>query len=139
MRPNRGVALILALLVLSFLTILGSALLTTATIDVWISENYKTATQNLYLTEAAIDQARDGLRVSANTATQLLTAAAGTDGLLATSPDLTVLLASDDQPLSCVLVRSGQEPVVVNLDIAVVEKPEEVHWVDDIHPGPKGR
>ena len=47
--------------------------------------------------------------------------------------------ASDDQPLSCVLVRSGQEPVVVNLDIPVVEKPEEVHWVDNIHPGPKGR
>src|SRR5204863_2426976 len=44
--------------------------------------------------------------------------------------------ASDDQPLSCVLVRSGQEPVVVNLDIPVVEKPEEVHWVDNIHAGP---
>jgi len=27
---------------------------------------------------------------------------------------------------------------VVNLDIPVVEKPEEVHWVDNIHPGPKG-
>src|ERR687893_2684308 len=38
--------------------------------------------------------------------------------------------ANDDEPLSCVLVRSGQEPVVVNLDIPVVEKPEEVHWVD---------
>ena len=34
--------------------------------------------------------------------------------------------ASDEQPLSCVLVRSGQEPVVVNLDIPTVEKPEEV-------------
>ena len=45
--------------------------------------------------------------------------------------------ASDDQPLSCVLVRSGQEPVVVNLDIPVVEKPEEVHWVDNIHSAPK--
>src|SRR3954470_22052695 len=45
--------------------------------------------------------------------------------------------ASDDQPLSCVLCRSGQEPVVVNLDIPVVEKPEEVHWVDNIHPAPK--
>ena len=45
--------------------------------------------------------------------------------------------ASDDEPLSCVLVRSGQEPVVVNLDIPVVEKPEEVHWVDNIHPAPK--
>ena len=45
--------------------------------------------------------------------------------------------ASDDEPLSCVLCRSGQEPVVVNLDIPVVEKPEEVHWVDNIHPAPK--
>jgi len=42
--------------------------------------------------------------------------------------------ASDDAPLSCVLVRSGQEPVVVNLDLPNVEpNPEEVHWVDDIH------
>ena len=45
--------------------------------------------------------------------------------------------ASPDSPLSCVVVRSGQEPVVVNLDIPVVEKPEEVHWVDNIHPAPK--
>jgi uncharacterized RmlC-like cupin family protein len=44
--------------------------------------------------------------------------------------------ASDTEPLSCVLCRSGQEPVVVNLDIPVVEKPEEVHWVDNIHPHP---
>ncbi len=45
--------------------------------------------------------------------------------------------ASDDDPLSCVVVRSGQEPVVVNLDIPAVEKPEEVRWVDDIHSAPK--
>src|SRR5216117_2680697 len=44
--------------------------------------------------------------------------------------------ANDDQPLSCVLVRSGQEPVVVNLDLPVVEAPEEVHWVDNLHPKP---
>ena len=43
------------------------------------------------------------------------------------------------EPLSCVLVRSGQEPVVVNLDIPVVEKPEEGHWVDNIHPAPKNK
>ena len=47
--------------------------------------------------------------------------------------------ANDDEPLSCVLVRSGQEPVVVNLDIPVVEKPEEVHWVDNIHPDPNAK
>ena len=45
--------------------------------------------------------------------------------------------ASETEPLSCVLCRSGQEPVVVNLDIPVVEKPEAVHWVDNIHPAPK--
>jgi uncharacterized RmlC-like cupin family protein len=45
--------------------------------------------------------------------------------------------ASDDQPLSCVLVRSGQDPVVVNLDLPNVEpNPEEVRWVDDIHRPP---
>ena len=43
--------------------------------------------------------------------------------------------ASKDQPLRCVLVRSDQEPVVVNLDIPAVEEPEDVYWVDPIHPG----
>ncbi len=42
--------------------------------------------------------------------------------------------ASDAAPLTCVLVRSGQEPVVVNLDLPNVEpNPEAVQWVDDIH------
>jgi uncharacterized RmlC-like cupin family protein len=42
--------------------------------------------------------------------------------------------AQPDQPLECVIVRSGQEPIVVNLEIATVEPPEEVRWVDPIHP-----
>jgi len=41
--------------------------------------------------------------------------------------------ASASEPLECVLVRSGQEPVVVNLDIAPVEPPEEIRWIDEIH------
>jgi uncharacterized RmlC-like cupin family protein len=44
--------------------------------------------------------------------------------------------ASENEVLSCVLVRSGQEPVVVNLDIEPVESPESVYWVDEIHPHP---
>ncbi len=40
------------------------------------------------------------------------------------------------ESLSCVLVRSDQEPVVVNLDIPAVEEPEEVYWVDPIHSQP---
>jgi len=31
--------------------------------------------------------------------------------------------ASEDEPLSCVVVRSDQEPVVVNLDITAVQDP----------------
>lgn len=41
--------------------------------------------------------------------------------------------ASAGEPLECVVVRSGQEPVVVNLDISTVEPPEEIRWVDDVH------
>ena len=41
--------------------------------------------------------------------------------------------AGDAEPLSCVVVRSGQEPVVVNLEIPVAEEPEEVRWIDDVH------
>ena len=43
--------------------------------------------------------------------------------------------ASPNAPLSCVVVRSDQEPVVVNLDLPDIEAdPEHVQWVDDIHP-----
>jgi uncharacterized RmlC-like cupin family protein len=41
--------------------------------------------------------------------------------------------ASDVEPLSCVLVRSGRDPVVINLDVTTVEPPEAVRWVDDLH------
>jgi uncharacterized RmlC-like cupin family protein len=43
--------------------------------------------------------------------------------------------ASSDEPLDCVLVRSDQESVVVNLDIAPIEPPETVPWIDPIHRG----
>jgi hypothetical protein len=39
------------------------------------------------------------------------------------------------EPLECVLVRSDQEAVVVNLDIEPVETVEEV-WTDPNHPAP---
>jgi uncharacterized RmlC-like cupin family protein len=44
--------------------------------------------------------------------------------------------ASSDETLECVLVRSDNEAVVVNLDIEPVEKPEAVYWVDPIHQHP---
>jgi uncharacterized RmlC-like cupin family protein len=41
--------------------------------------------------------------------------------------------ASSDETLSCVLVRSDSEAVVVNLEIEPAEPPEGVAWVDPIH------
>ncbi len=41
--------------------------------------------------------------------------------------------ASSDETLECVLVRSDNEAVVVNLDIEPAEKPEDVPWIDPIH------
>jgi uncharacterized RmlC-like cupin family protein len=41
--------------------------------------------------------------------------------------------AAADEELECVLVRSGQDPVVVNLDIPAEDQPQTVRWIDDIH------
>ena len=116
MNHERGIALILALLFLSFLSILGGALLATSTIDVWISDNYKTAVQNLYLAEAGIEEAREAVRASTSTPTQLLAAAAGTNQSLSISRDLDALLASDDQPLipAAASMRTGGQPLSDN-------------------------
>ena len=40
--------------------------------------------------------------------------------------------AGVNEPLDCVLVRSGQEAVVVNLEITPVEQPEAL-WQDGLH------
>ncbi len=44
--------------------------------------------------------------------------------------------ASTEETLRCVLVRSDNEAVVVNLDIEPAEQVEEVLWVDPIHKAP---
>jgi uncharacterized RmlC-like cupin family protein len=41
--------------------------------------------------------------------------------------------ASDGDSLECVVVRSGREPVVINVDIAPVEVPDLVRWTDGLH------
>lgn len=46
--------------------------------------------------------------------------------------------ASSAEPLECVLVRSDNEAVVVNLEIADIEpNPEAVAWIDPIHTPPR--
>jgi uncharacterized RmlC-like cupin family protein len=43
--------------------------------------------------------------------------------------------ASPDEPLACVLVRSDQEAVVVNLDIPEADAAAATPWLDPIHRG----
>jgi len=66
------------------------------------------------------------------------TAEAGPGGFIFVPPYVPhqEINACDDQPLECVLTRSGQQPVVVNLDIEGVAEPEHVPWVDPAHPAP---
>ncbi len=64
MGSNRGAALILALLLLSFLAVLGGALLTSTTLDIWIGDNYRSSVQSLNLAEAGIEEGREKLRLS---------------------------------------------------------------------------
>ncbi len=44
--------------------------------------------------------------------------------------------ALPDTPLECVLVRSDNQSVVVNLNIEAAERVEEVYWIDPIHGRP---
>ncbi len=41
--------------------------------------------------------------------------------------------ASTAEPLTCVVVRSDQQPIVVNLAIEPAEAPEAVRWIDPLH------
>jgi len=41
--------------------------------------------------------------------------------------------AKRDEPVEAVVVRSGQEPVVVNLDIPSPEESSDVRWIDPTH------
>lgn len=63
------------------------------------------------------------------------TAEAGPDDFIFVPPFVPhqEINASADEPLECVVVRSDNEAVVVNLDIEPVEKPENVPWIDPIH------
>jgi hypothetical protein len=61
---QRGIGLVMAMLILFLLSLLGGALLTASTIDLWIGENYQRAVQLLYLTESGIEDGRDALRDS---------------------------------------------------------------------------
>jgi uncharacterized RmlC-like cupin family protein len=44
--------------------------------------------------------------------------------------------ASSSERLECILARSDNEAIAINLDIAAVDQPETVYWIDPTHPHP---
>jgi uncharacterized RmlC-like cupin family protein len=42
--------------------------------------------------------------------------------------------ASSSERLECILARSDNEAIAINLDIAAVDQPETVYWIDPTHP-----
>ena len=59
--PERGVALIMALLVLLLLCVLSAAFLTASLVDSRIEDNYLKSTQLLYVAESGIEDGREAL------------------------------------------------------------------------------
>ncbi len=99
-RNERGLALITSLLILSFLGLIGAALLSATTVDVRIADNYRTNMRLLFVAESGIAAGRAALLAAGEDLNDALETAAGGAGLpLATSLDLATLVASDDVPL----------------------------------------
>jgi hypothetical protein len=96
---ERGVALILALMLLLFLSILGGALLMTTTLDIRVGSNFQSNEEAIYVAEAGIENAREVLRQAGTGLSAVLTRSAGPDGTLTAASDFPTLLSSDDLPL----------------------------------------
>jgi hypothetical protein len=71
MKPgnNAGVALLLTLMILSFLAALGAALLASTTLDVWLVDNYRSKVQALQLAESSLEAAQPRVAVVMGDAT----------------------------------------------------------------------
>lgn len=96
--PEHGAALILALVVLAFLSLAGGALLTAVTFDLQLGRNALEDVQAHYLAESAIEEARERLRARHRSMSELLRELAGPDGVLSRGDGPEALEDSDDIP-----------------------------------------
>src|SRR5689334_9409781 len=60
-QSEKGIGLVMALLTLLLLSSLGAALLTATAVDVWIGDNYRSATALVFLAESGIEDGREAL------------------------------------------------------------------------------
>lgn len=125
---SRGLALLAALLMLAFLGVIGAALLSSASLDVLIADNYVARTRLDLLSGTGIAEAREALARSSQDLSGQLASGAGSDGRIETSPDPPVLLASDDAA-----VFQGKDAAgLAGVDPATVE----VFLRNDVQDGP---
>ncbi|MBU4581805.1 MAG: pilus assembly PilX N-terminal domain-containing protein [Proteobacteria bacterium] len=86
LRDEKGMILVVSLMMISALLLLGTTAVMTSTTDMKINSNYKTSTQALYIAEAGIEVARGQLRnLGGSTLSQILAARAGANGSLSNS------------------------------------------------------
>ncbi len=89
---ERGIVLVVAMMLIATLMILGTTAVITSTTDMRISSNYKASNEAFYIAEAGAEAAREQIRQAAAggaTLTSLLEAARGTNGTLTNSLDFT--------------------------------------------------
>jgi hypothetical protein len=89
LRDEKGMILVVSLMMISALLLLGSTAVITSTTDMKINTNYKTSTQASYIAEAGIEQARAQLKnLGGFTLSQILAARVGPNGSLSNSTDI---------------------------------------------------
>ena len=86
---EKGMVLVVALLIMSVLVLLGSTAVMESTTDLRIAGNYKTNAIAFYTAEAGLERARGKLRADLATYTlsQLLGGRVGSNGVLSNSTD----------------------------------------------------
>jgi len=100
---EKGMVLVLGLLLVSVLALVGTTAVMTSTTDMKINSNYKSGAQAFYLAEAGIERARAKLPTETSTLSQLLDARRGADNQLSDSTTIANFFANgafvtDDVP-----------------------------------------
>ena len=101
---EKGVVLVLGLLLVAVLSLVGTTAVMTSTTDMKINSNYKSGAQAFYIAEAGIERARAQLMtLGSTTLSQALAARRGADNLLSDSTNIANFFANgafvtDDVP-----------------------------------------
>src|SRR5665647_2828444 len=88
MKNEKGIVLVVVIMLLAVLVLLGSTAIMVTNTDMKISSNYRSGSQAFYIAEAGLEQARDQLRINYGSGSTCLlyTSPSPRDGLLSRMP-----------------------------------------------------